>query len=145
MSTSSDTPQTIYPALRYRDADAAIAFLETAFGFSEHAVHRSEAGRIEHAELKLGSSLIMLSEFREGGWLDVSNIDPMATPTTIYVAVDDADACHARAKAGGAPIIRELVDQEYGSRDFGARDIEGNIWWFGTYNPQAARAEPATA
>ncbi len=145
MSTSNDTRQSVYPALRYRDAEAAIAFLTSAFGFTEHVVYRSDAGQIEHAELRLGPSLIMLGQYREGGWLDTPNMDPMTSPTTMYVVVDDPDARHAQAKAAGAAIIRELEDQDYGSRDFAARDIEGNVWSFGTYDPQAVQHQPATA
>jgi uncharacterized glyoxalase superfamily protein PhnB len=59
----------------------------------------------------------------------------------IYIVVQDSDAHYARAKAAGAEIIRELEDQDYGSRDYTARDLEGNIWSFGTYDPSAATAE----
>jgi uncharacterized glyoxalase superfamily protein PhnB len=52
------------------------------------------------------------------------------------VVVEDPDAHHARAKAAGADVIRELEDQDYGSRDYSARDFEGNTWSFGTYNPK---------
>jgi uncharacterized glyoxalase superfamily protein PhnB len=52
-----------------------------------------------------------------------------------YVVVDDPDALHDRAKAAGATIERELSDQDYGSREFTARDPEGNLWSFGTYRP----------
>jgi uncharacterized glyoxalase superfamily protein PhnB len=55
----------------------------------------------------------------------------------LYVVVDDPDAHHERAKAAGAEIVRELEDQDYGSRDYSARDPEGNLWSFGTYNPTA--------
>ena len=49
--------------------------------------------------------------------------------------VEDADAHHARAKAAGAEIVMELMDTDYGSRDYAARDPEGNVWNFGTYRP----------
>jgi len=51
------------------------------------------------------------------------------------VVVEDSDEHYARARAAGADITRELVDTEYGSRDYGAKDSEGNSWWFGTYQP----------
>jgi len=54
----------------------------------------------------------------------------------LYVVVEDADAHHAQATAAGAQIYRELEDQDYGSRDFSARDLEGNLWSFGTYGPE---------
>ena len=53
----------------------------------------------------------------------------------IYVRVADPDAHHARAKAAGAEIVMGLVDQEYGSREYAARDPEGYLWCFGTYQP----------
>ena len=54
-----------------------------------------------------------------------------------YVVADDIDGLHARAAAAGAEIIRQPFDTDYGSRDFTARDPEGNTWSFGTY-----RGEP---
>jgi uncharacterized glyoxalase superfamily protein PhnB len=54
-----------------------------------------------------------------------------------YIVVDDADAHHAAARTAGAEIIRPVEDQDYGSRDYSARDPEGNIWSFGTYDPAA--------
>ncbi len=57
---------------------------------------------------------------------------------TIYAVVTDPDAHHTQSRAAGAEIVRELVDQPYGSREYGARDLEGNAWSFGTYDPYAA-------
>ncbi len=56
----------------------------------------------------------------------------------IYVHVADVDAHHDRAKNGGAEIVFGLTDMEYGSREYSARDLEGNLWSFGTYLPGAA-------
>ena len=53
----------------------------------------------------------------------------------IYVCVDDIDAHYRRATAAGAEIIQELADTEYGSREYRALDPEGNMWFFGTYQP----------
>jgi len=51
------------------------------------------------------------------------------------VIVDDADAHCDHAKAAGAEIVRELVTQDYGGREYTARDLEGHVWTFGTYDP----------
>jgi uncharacterized glyoxalase superfamily protein PhnB len=59
--------------------------------------------------------------------------------------VDDPDAHFERAKAAGAMILRELEDQDYGSRDYSAKDPEGNIWSFGTYDPATATAEESSS
>jgi uncharacterized glyoxalase superfamily protein PhnB len=55
-----------------------------------------------------------------------------------YIVVADADAMYERARAAGAEIVMEIKDQDYGSRDFGCRDPEGHLWYFGTYDPWAA-------
>ena len=52
--------------------------------------------------------------------------------------VEDPDALYERAKSAGADISRELQDMDYGSREFSARDPEGNAWSFGTYDPLTA-------
>ena len=125
------TNQNIFPALRYQDCDHAIGWLKDAFGFEEKAVYRREDGVIHHAELRLGEGLIML------GQDDATSTQP-GHRHSIYVAVRDPDAHYARATAAGAEITRELADQSYGSREYGARDLEGNRWSFGTYNPHHA-------
>jgi uncharacterized glyoxalase superfamily protein PhnB len=121
----------MYPSLRCRDPRAMIEFLESGFGFKELAVHADEDGTIRHAEVSYGPSILMLgAEYddlygrRAGqGWL--------------YVAVEDPDAHCERARAAGAEIVVELHDTDYGSRDYAARDPEGNMWNFGTYRPAA--------
>lgn len=55
-----------------------------------------------------------------------------------YVIVQDVDGHCARARAAGAEIIMEPEDQDYGGRNYGARDPEGNAWSFGSYDPWAA-------
>lgn len=130
-------PVTIFPALRYRDAVAALEWLQRAFGFTEHVVHRGEDGAIAHAALRHGTSMIMFGQYDESGWLGGTAPDPFASTVSIYLAVTDPDAHHDRAVGAGAQIVRPLVDQDYGSREYSARDLEGNLWSFGTYNPAA--------
>ncbi len=132
------TSPNIFPAMRYRDANAAIEWLKEAFGFEEKAVHRGDDGAVHHAELRLGAGIVMLGEHREGGFFGEAEPDPAANTMSIYVVVEDPDAHHDRAKAAGAEMYRELSDQEYGSRDYAARDLEGNLWSFGTYDPYSS-------
>jgi uncharacterized glyoxalase superfamily protein PhnB len=120
----------IYPTLRYEDAKAAIRFLVDAFGFTEKAVMENPDGSIAHAELEWpGGGLIMLGQKRA----EPSPFDTVHVVT--YLALDDPDAHHATAVKAGAEIIQELVDQDYGSREYAAQDPEGNVWSFGTYRP----------
>jgi uncharacterized glyoxalase superfamily protein PhnB len=127
----------IYPTLRYRDAEAMIRWLKDIFGFTERVVYRSD-GVVRHAELAYGSSILMLGQSRddEYGRL-VGDISGRRTDS-IYVAVDDPGALHAKAKAAGARIEMELHNTDYGSRDFACRDPEGNLWSFGTYWPKVS-------
>jgi uncharacterized glyoxalase superfamily protein PhnB len=127
----------IFPALRYRDANAALDFLKAAFGAEEKEVHRSEDGAIQHAELRLGAGLIMFGQHSEQGWLGGEPPRPLSSTVSIYVVIPDPDSHHAAAVAAGARVVRELEDTPYGSREYSARDLEGNLWSFGTYDPYA--------
>lgn len=123
----------IFPALRYRDAPAALAWLCDAFGFSSGAVHRSPDGTVGHAELHWGPNVIGLSSSGR-----ISDANPWtAVRQGLYVCADDVDGLHARAFAAGATIVQPLHDTDYGSRDFTARDGGGHLWGFGTYDMHA--------
>jgi uncharacterized glyoxalase superfamily protein PhnB len=124
--------QSIYPVLKYSDAHAAIDFLERAFGFQRHAIHEGESGAIVHGELRFGDQVVMVSSAGAGDPV----YDQGLGRTTVYVAVDEVDSLHATAQAAGAEIVMAPTDQNYGSRDFSARDPEGNLWSFGTYRPE---------
>jgi uncharacterized glyoxalase superfamily protein PhnB len=115
----------VSPTIRSADADATIAFLKDAFAFSEGSVFRAQDGVVAHAELWYGDGLVMF-----GGPTSASS--PGAS---VYVVVDDPDAHHDRAVAAGAEITMPLTDQDYGSRDYAAKDPDGNTWFFGTYRP----------
>jgi uncharacterized glyoxalase superfamily protein PhnB len=123
--------QNIYPVLIYEDARAAIEFLEQGFGFEPRAVHDGENGAVAHAELELGSEVIMLSSSSEGN----DRFNQAVGNYSLYVVVDDPDAHYGRAKDAGAEIVLGLKDEDYGSRGYTARDPEGNLWSFGTYRP----------
>ncbi|GAA1682221.1 VOC family protein [Fodinicola feengrottensis] len=119
---------TIFPTMSYRDATKAVGWLCEAFGFEAKAVYKAEDGTIAHAELTYGNGAVMFGQQREG--------EAFASPpgtASVYVVVADPDAHHQQARAAGAEIIRELTDQDYGSREYVATDFEGNIWSFGTY------------
>lgn len=133
MADSTPAPQ-VWPSLRARDARALIRFLVDAFGFEETVVY-ADGDTVHHAQLSWPEGGgIMLGSARE------APDDPWPlVPGSFgaYVVTDDPDAVCARAKAAGAEITAELHETDYGSRDFAARDPEGNRWSFGTY-----RGEP---
>jgi uncharacterized glyoxalase superfamily protein PhnB len=127
--------QTIFPALHYRDADAAIGFLKTAFGFDEKAVHRAPDNSVQHAELLLGDQLVMLGQYPAEGAMGGHPFDALASTISLYLLVENPDTHLKRAQESGATIVREIEDTDYGSREYSARDPEGNLWSFGTYDP----------
>ncbi len=133
----------IIPCLRYTDASAAIDFLCTAFGFTRHAVHADpdDPSIIHHAQLVREGQMVMLSSERGS---EFSRAAPMVSVTQArgntqapYVVIDDIDAHARRARAAGADLFREPEDQDYGGRGYSARDPEGNVWSFGSYDPFA--------
>ena len=130
--------QALFPFLRYRDAPAAIDWLEKAFGFVERLVIPNENGTVAHAELSLGPGVIMLATARDDDLRMKSPRDLGAVTQGIYVYLEDPDAHCKRARASGAEIIREPDDTDYGSREYTARDLEGHLWSFGTYRPSTA-------
>ena len=127
---------TVIPSLRYRDAPAAVRWLADAFGFEERLVVPTDDGRIAHAEMTHGTGMIMFGSIWDDD-LNVTTPEALggASTHTVFVIVEDPDAHHARAVAAGAVIVRELRDEDYGSRGYSARDPEGHLWSFGTYQP----------
>lgn len=125
--------------LNYKDADAAVDWLCRAFGFTEHAVYRDDAGKVVHAELTFGNGMIMIGPDQKGDFGKLVMTLPERAggrcTQTIFAVVDDADAHHARAIAAGAEIVTPLKDESYGGRGYTARDPEGHAWGFGTYDP----------
>ena len=137
---AKNTTTTVIPAMRYRDAPAAIEWLGKAFGFEKHLVVPGENGTIAHAQLTFGNGMIMLGSARNdefGRLVKPPQEIGGAGTQSAYVIVDDVDAHYARAKAAGAEIIMEVEDQSYGGRLYACRDPEGHLWNFGSYDPWA--------
>jgi uncharacterized glyoxalase superfamily protein PhnB len=127
---------TVYPVLTYDDGEAAIAYLADAFGFVPGEITRDDGGRIVHATLGWANGVLMLSEARGGD-------NPFDLgPICLYVVVDDPDAHYEHARAAGAEMVMDITDQPYGSREYAARDPEGNVWCFGTYQPAVSSPAP---
>ena len=93
MTRAKTTTSTVIPGLRYRDAAAAIRWLCDAFGFEEHLVVPGEAGSIEHAQLRFGNGMIMLSSVRDDEWgKQVAPPTPGAANTQgPYLIVEDCE------------------------------------------------------
>ena len=138
MTLAADTTATIIPAMRYRDALAAIDWLCSAFGFEKHAVY-ADGATVHHAQLVFGNGMIMLGSADNvsewGRHMAQPDETGMRETQSACVIVSDTDAHYARAKAAGAEIVIEIADQDYGGRGYACRDPEGHLWWFGSYDP----------
>jgi uncharacterized glyoxalase superfamily protein PhnB len=123
--------------MNYDDASAALSWLERAFGFERYLVHEGPDGTIAHAEMRFGDGMIMLGSAGKNELGMKTPRELGAVNQGVYVIVDDGiDAHYESASAAGADVVRELHDTDYGSRDYVARDPEGNLWSFGTYRPE---------
>ena len=129
----------IIPCLRYHNAAQAIQWLCDAFGFDRQLVVPGDGeGRIAHAQLTLGDSMIMLGSHRDDEFGQLQGAMPSndaVTTQSIYVVVDDCDRHHARAVEAGATLVTPPADQDYGGRVYTCRDPEGHVWTFGSYDP----------
>jgi uncharacterized glyoxalase superfamily protein PhnB len=132
MTTPATPAPQVWPTLRARDARALIKFLVDAFGFEATVVY-GDGDRVDHAQLSWppGGGIMLGSARETDGDQEVGATKPGEFGA--YVVTDEPDALYERAKAAGAEIIAAPHDQDYGSRDFAARDPEGNRWSFGTY------------
>lgn len=138
-----DAPQgwpKITTTIYYKDAKIMIDWLCRAFGFEVQMVVESKAGNIEHSELRLAESLIMIGQAdikktKRWGVRRASPIDVQGCNTqTLQMYVDDIEAHYANAKQQGAMIVDELSLRDYGKdywadNSYGAMDPEGHVWW----------------
>jgi uncharacterized glyoxalase superfamily protein PhnB len=129
--------QTIFPILRYTDARAAIGWLCAAFGFREIFSVPEIGPFVRHAQLGLGTSLIMLGSCRNEEPGLKSPKQAGAATQALYVCIPDLDEHFERARLAGADITTPPQDTDFGSREYHARDLEGHSWTFGTYLPTA--------
>jgi len=128
-ATTTRTSQRIIPYLAYADAEAALAFLERAFGFTERFRFPMPDGRIGHAEVTLGDNVLMLaSTYPELGFAGPGDLDAVHSQVMCYV--DDVDAHFERAREGGAILMGEPRDSDHGDRSYRAMDPEGHRWIF---------------
>ena len=109
-------------------------WLCSAFGFRVEFAVPDAGPVVRHAQLKLGTNIIMLGSTRAG--------DGMKSPSTlgaatqmICVYVDDPDAHYERARAAGAKILSPPADTDFGAREYHVVDLEGHPWTFGTFRP----------
>ena len=116
--------RTVTPYLNPRGAGELIEFLKVAFDAQEVMRHEQPKGTIVHAEIRIGDSVIEVTEAR-GQW------QPM--PMALHLYLPDTGAAYDRAIAAGATSVRPPSDQPYGDRAAGVADAFGNQWWIATH------------
>jgi PhnB protein len=127
-----DGYHTLTPFLTVRDAVRAIEFYKQAFGAEERGVMKGPDGKVMHAELKIGDSIIMLSdEFPDYGALSPQSIGGSAMGLHIYL--DGVDAAFERAVKAGAEVEMPVMDQFWGDRYGKLKDPFGHKWSIGTH------------
>jgi uncharacterized glyoxalase superfamily protein PhnB len=129
------------PIVCYQDPKAALAWLEQALSFELYMLIEDAAGQPLHAEMRFGSSLIMVG----GEWTD-DHSSPKAVggknTAGVHIQLEtDIDAHCARAQAAGAEIVRELATMPYGDRTYACRDPEGHVWSVGQTVTAMSRAD----
>lgn len=120
----------LIPVVIYQNQQAALTWLEQAFGFEVREMWTDAAGKIAHVEMGFGDGLVIIgSEFA----------DYTKSPKTIggsntqclYVHVETGIDAHCeRARQAGAVIAQKPTDQFYGERTYRAIDLEGHVWTF---------------
>ena len=120
------------PSLIIDGAPAAIEFYGAVLGTSVRMRMDSPDGRVGHAELQLGDSVIMLAdEFPDMGYLGPKSVGGMSVTLSVYV--DDVDAVFGRALAAGAMEVRAVDNQFYGDRSGQFEDPFGHRWNVATH------------
>jgi PhnB protein len=134
--------RTVTPYLVVEGATNVLEFVKQAFGAEEKFRMDAPGGKIGHAEVQIGDSIVMMGD---------AGAENPAMPAMIHLYVDDCDATYERALVAGGTSEREPTDQFYGDRSAGVRDSAGNLWWIATHvedvpeEEMAKRIEEATA
>jgi PhnB protein len=113
----------VTPYLTVPGVAKVIEFLKKTFGATSAECHTTPDGRIMHAEVRIGDSVVMLGE---------PPTPDAARPANLYVYVPDVDATYKRAVAAGGKTVMEPANQFYGDRHAGVLDSAGNQWWIAT-------------
>jgi PhnB protein len=135
-----DGYHTVTPYLIFKGAARAIDFYKQAFGATELLRMPRPDGTIAHAEIKIGTSPIMLAD--EESAIGARSPESFGgSPVSILLYVEDADALFGRAVRAGAQPVRPMEDQFYGDRMGGVRDPFGYMWYIATHTEDVSPEE----
>ncbi|MFC7344200.1 VOC family protein [Saccharopolyspora griseoalba] len=128
--------QRVTPYLIVDNGTAAIDFYTSVLGAEERMRMPTQDGKIAHAELSIGDSIIMLSDADEH---DANSLG--GTPVLLYVYVEDVDRVHERALQAGATSVSPVEDQFYGDRSGQFDDPFGHRWSVATHVEDVSEEE----
>lgn len=127
-----DGYHSIHPYMMFKNCAVAVDFYKQAFGATEKMRMSREGGRIGHAEIVIGDSVIMMADEAEA--IEAFSIEHFGgSPVSLLIYTEDCDAMYRQALAAGAKSLREPADQPYGDRMSGVRDPFGYKWWIATH------------
>jgi PhnB protein len=131
---------TLTPFLTVRDAVRAIEFYKQAFGAEERGVMKGPDGKVMHAELKIGDSIIMLSD----EWPEYGALSPQSSGGAgmgLHIYVDGVDVAFDRAVKAGAQVEMPVTDQFWGDRYGKLKDPFGHKWSIATHTKDLSMDE----
>jgi uncharacterized glyoxalase superfamily protein PhnB len=141
-----DGYHTVTPFLSLKNCTKAIKFYKEAFGAKEIEVNGSPDGKIMHAVLQIGNSLIMMAdEFPESKCGISSPHSLKGSTAMLHLYVEDADAVFNKAVKAGAKVIRPMADQFWGDRYGQFEDPFGHLWSVATHTVDLTKEEVAQA
>ncbi len=132
---------TLFATLKYQDARKAMTWMADAFDLQLGTYSPESGDTVDHAEMFHGNGGIMFGSMQDNEYPLAAASGSASQAVGIYIIVEDIDAHYARAQAAGAEMVIDLQNTEYGSREYTARDFEGHLWSFGTYQPDGLRSE----
>jgi PhnB protein len=123
---------TVTPYLAVEDAAEAIEYYKKAFGAKERVRMDAPGGKIGHAELEIGDSLVMLSDpFPQASTRPPKDLG--GTTASVFLYVEDVDALTKQAVDAGATVTMEVADQFWGDRFGTVTDPFGHVWGIATH------------
>ncbi len=122
----------VIPYLIVNNVSQQLDFLTKVFNAKITELMELEDGTINHAECRIGDSVIMMGKASE-------DYPPM--PAMIYVYMEDTDDVYNKALSHGAISLVEPADQFYGDRNAGVKDPFGNSWWIATHVKDVTKEE----
>jgi PhnB protein len=130
----------VTPYLIVKNAAKAIDYYKKVFGATEMMRMDGPDGKVGHAELRIGDSIIMLAD--ENVALGNRSAESIgASPVSLYVYLPDVDKTIEKAVSGGAKILKPIEDQFYGDRSGFLRDPFGHLWGIATHKEDVSAQE----